>query len=83
VLAVSLYRDVPHFETAGEKLRTLHADCDSTICFSFKDWWDSKLPETGIFSWLSVIPKVLLAGAITLMDELYQKLAVWLNDKGL
>ncbi|KAM7354217.1 anoctamin 8 white walker isoform 12-T15 [Cochliomyia hominivorax] len=46
-----------------------------------KDWWDSKLPETGIFCCLSVIPKVLLAGAITLMDEAYYKLAVWLNDK--
>lgn len=48
-----------------------------------KDWWDSKLPESGVISWLSVIPKVLLAGAITLMDELYYKLAVWLNDQGL
>lgn len=47
-----------------------------------KDWWDSKLPESGVISWLSVIPKVLLAGAITLMDELYYKLAVWLNDQG-
>ena len=36
-----------------------------------------------MISWLSVIPKVLLAGAITLMDELYYKLAVWLNDQGL
>lgn len=26
---------------------------------------------------------MLLAGVITLMDELYYKLAVWLNDKGL
>lgn len=41
------------------------------------------MPESGVISWLSVIPKVLLAGAITLMDELYYKLAVWLNDKGL
>lgn len=47
-----------------------------------QDWWDEKLPEQGIFSCLSVIPKVLLAGAITLMDEAYYKLAVWLNDKG-
>ncbi|XP_061400488.1 uncharacterized protein LOC133336217 [Musca vetustissima] len=45
------------------------------------DWWDSKLPETGVLCCLSVIPKVLLAGAITLMDEAYYKLAVWLNDK--
>lgn len=47
-----------------------------------KDWADAKLPEHGLFSCLSVIPKVLLAGAITLMDEAYYKLAVWLNDKG-
>ncbi|XP_038109057.1 anoctamin-8 isoform X2 [Culex quinquefasciatus] len=53
-------------------------DC---MCMASKDWWDEKLPEQGIFSCLSVIPKVLLAGAITLMDEAYYKLAVWLNDK--
>lgn len=47
-----------------------------------QDWADAKLPERGLFSCLSVIPKVLLAGAITLMDEAYFKLAVWLNDKG-
>lgn len=47
-----------------------------------QDWWDEKLPEGGVISCLSVIPKVLLAGAITLMDEAYYKLAVWLNDKG-
>lgn len=47
-----------------------------------KDWTDEKLPERGVLSCLSVIPKVLLAGAITLMDEGYYKLAVWLNDKG-
>ncbi|XP_049318320.1 uncharacterized protein LOC105227099 isoform X2 [Bactrocera dorsalis] len=45
-----------------------------------KDWWDSKLPEESILCCFSVIPKVLLAGAITLMDEAYYKLAVWLND---
>jgi hypothetical protein len=47
-----------------------------------QDWWNSKLPEQGIISWFSVIPTILLAGAITLMDELYYKLAVWLNDQG-
>ncbi|XP_023170241.2 anoctamin-8 isoform X3 [Drosophila hydei] len=46
-----------------------------------KDWWDSKLPEDSVLCCLSVIPKVLLAGAITLMDEAYFKLAVWLNDR--
>ncbi|XP_058986026.1 serine-rich adhesin for platelets isoform X7 [Musca domestica] len=51
------------------------------LMLRFQDWWDSKLPETGVLCCLSVIPKVLLAGAITLMDEAYYKLAVWLNDK--
>ncbi|XP_055687333.1 anoctamin-8 isoform X4 [Lutzomyia longipalpis] len=51
------------------------------IMLRFQDWWDGKLPEKGFLSCLSVIPKVLLAGAITLMDEAYFKLAVWLNDR--
>ncbi|XP_059612649.1 anoctamin-8 isoform X2 [Phlebotomus argentipes] len=51
------------------------------VMLRFQDWWDGKLPENGFLSCLSVIPKVLLAGAITLMDEAYFKLAVWLNDK--
>ncbi|KAL9924394.1 anoctamin 8 white walker isoform 3-T4 [Glossina fuscipes fuscipes] len=51
------------------------------LMLRFQDWWDSKLPVEGVVCCLSVIPKVLLAGAITLMDEAYYKLAVWLNDK--
>ncbi|XP_050083686.1 anoctamin-8 isoform X4 [Anopheles aquasalis] len=51
------------------------------LMLRLQDWWDAKLPEQGVFSCLSVIPKVLLAGAITLMDEAYYKLAVWLNDR--
>ncbi|XP_037033910.1 anoctamin-8 isoform X2 [Bradysia coprophila] len=51
------------------------------MCMANQDWTDSKLPEQGILSCFSVVPKVLLAGAITLMDEGYFKLAVWLNDK--
>ncbi|XP_031619035.1 anoctamin-8 isoform X2 [Contarinia nasturtii] len=51
------------------------------VMLQLQDWADAKLPEKGLFSCLSVIPKVLLAGAITLMDEAYFKLAVWLNDR--
>lgn len=58
----------------------LRPSCCSSSCL--QDWWDDKLPENGLMSCLSVIPKVLLAGAITLMDEAYYKLAVWLNDRG-
>ncbi|XP_069962838.1 anoctamin-8 isoform X3 [Bactrocera oleae] len=50
------------------------------LMLRFQDWWDSKLPEESILCCFSVIPKVLLAGAITLLDEAYYKLAVWLND---
>ncbi|XP_043861637.1 anoctamin-8 isoform X8 [Drosophila santomea] len=51
------------------------------LMLRFQDWWDSKLPEESVLCCLSVIPKILLAGAITLMDEAYFKLAVWLNDR--
>ncbi|XP_037957870.1 uncharacterized protein LOC119687578 isoform X4 [Teleopsis dalmanni] len=51
------------------------------IMLRFQDWWDAKLPDESIIGCLSVIPKVLLAGAITLMDEAYFKLAVWLNNR--
>ncbi|XP_055902214.1 uncharacterized protein LOC129938587 isoform X3 [Eupeodes corollae] len=51
------------------------------LMLRFQDWWDEKLPEESVLCCLSVIPKVLLAGAITLMDEAYYKLAVWLNDR--
>lgn len=47
-----------------------------------QDWTNEWLPETGVLSWLNVIPKVLLATLITLMDEAFLKLAIWLNDKG-
>ncbi|KAJ6649241.1 Anoctamin-8, partial [Pseudolycoriella hygida] len=55
--------------------------CVMFLMLRLQDWTDSKLPEQGLLSCFSVIPKVLLAGAITLMDEGYFKLAVWLNDK--
>lgn len=32
--------------------------------------------------WLGYIPKVMLAVVISLMDEAYFKIAIWLNDKG-
>lgn len=66
-------------------IKSIHSLNDSLVYLKFKiqDWTDSKLPEQGLLSCFSVVPKVLLAGAITLMDEGYFKLAVWLNDKGM
>jgi len=69
--------------SANEKLFTINLlKLYDLFLPSVQDWWDSKLPEDSVLCCLSVIPKVLLAGAITLMDEAYFKLAVWLNDRG-
>ncbi|XP_026468140.1 anoctamin-8 [Ctenocephalides felis] len=46
-----------------------------------QDWWDKQVANRGLWSCLGVMPKVFLAAAITLMDEAYFKLAVWLNDQ--
>lgn len=48
-----------------------------------QDWWDAHLESGGYGFWLSYVPKVLLAVVITLMDEAYFKVAVWLNDLGM
>lgn len=70
--------------TIKQLLKLIHPNAHSlrSSTYFLQDWWDSKLPEESVLCCLSVIPKVLLAGAITLMDEAYFKLAVWLNDRG-
>lgn len=50
--------------------------------FQLQHWWDMKIEARNYPSFLSYIPKILLAVVITLMDEAYYKVAVWLNDKG-
>lgn len=50
--------------------------------FAFQDWWDAFLTNRGFPLWLGYIPKIMLAVVISLMDEAYFKIAVWLNDKG-
>jgi len=40
------------------------------------------IKEHGYFQFLSYIPKVLLAIIIPIFDDLYHKVAVWLNDMG-
>lgn len=48
-----------------------------------QDWWDLQLRLRGFPVWLGYVPKVMLAVVISLMDEAYFKIAVWLNDKGI
>ncbi|KAI5710315.1 hypothetical protein M8J75_007605, partial [Diaphorina citri] len=45
-----------------------------------QDWWDKYIQNGGYYFWLSYVPKVLLAVIITLLDEAYYKVALWLND---
>lgn len=33
--------------------------------------------------WMTLFPKVLLALVINVLDGVYHKIAVWLNDKGI
>lgn len=47
-----------------------------------QDWWDQQLEARSFPIWLGYVPKVMLAVVISLMDEAYFKIAVWLNDKG-
>lgn len=47
-----------------------------------QDWWDEQLRHRGFPESLGYVPKVMLAVVISLMDEAYFKIAVWLNDLG-
>ncbi|XP_018328855.1 anoctamin-8 [Agrilus planipennis] len=52
-----------------------------TVSFHIQDWWDSHLESREFPLWLGYVPKVMLAIVISLMDEAYFKVALWLNDK--
>ena len=45
-------------------------------------WVDSLIKEHEYIQFLSYIPKILLAIIIPIFDDLYHKVAVWLNDMG-
>ncbi|XP_063905065.1 anoctamin-8 isoform X2 [Zophobas morio] len=61
--------------------------CLSTVFFvmivslQIQDWWDGLLSSKGLPMWLGYLPKIMLAVVISLMDEAYFKIAIWLNDK--
>lgn len=52
------------------------------VSLQIQDWWDNFLTSRHFPMWLGYLPKIMLAVVITLMDEAYFKVAVWLNDKG-
>lgn len=52
-------------------------------CFLlFQDWWDSYIETNEYPTYLSYIPKIMLALIIALLDDVYSIIAVWLNDCG-
>ncbi|KAJ8983111.1 hypothetical protein NQ317_001855 [Molorchus minor] len=65
----------------------LIAVCLSTVFFimivslQIQDYWDGVLRNRGLPLWLGYLPKIMLAVIISLMDEAYFKIAIWLNDK--
>lgn len=52
------------------------------IILELQQWWDIVIKEKGYVSFLSYLPKVLLAIVIPILDSVYNKIAFWLNDMG-
>ena len=48
----------------------------------FQQWIDGLITESQYSQFLSYGPKILLAVIIPVFDDLYHKVAVWLNDMG-
>lgn len=51
-------------------------------CLMFQQWVDSVIADRQYVQFLSYVPKVLLALIIPMFDDVYHKVAVWLNDMG-
>ncbi|CAH1111241.1 unnamed protein product [Psylliodes chrysocephalus] len=55
--------------------------CIMIVSLQIQDYWDNFLRNHGLPHWLGYFPKIGLAVIISLMDEAYFKIAIWLNDK--
>ncbi|GFR21582.1 anoctamin-8 [Trichonephila clavata] len=51
------------------------------LIFELQTWWDRMIDARGYPFWMMFFPKVLLALVINVLDGVYHKIAVWLNDK--
>ena len=52
------------------------------IFLLFQQWVDAQIKDLQYLQFLSFVPKILLAIIIPIFDDLYHKVAVWLNDMG-
>ncbi|XP_052102475.1 anoctamin-8-like isoform X4 [Mytilus californianus] len=50
------------------------------LIFQFQEWINRKVAVDSYPGFLTVIPKILLAICIGISDEIYKKIAFWLND---
>ena len=50
--------------------------------FMLQDWLNEEIKEDRFPSYFGAVPKVLLAVSIGVFDDVYKKIAYWLNDKG-
>ncbi|KAG8186689.1 hypothetical protein JTE90_014763 [Oedothorax gibbosus] len=51
------------------------------LIFELQTWWDRMIDARGFPFWMTLFPKVLLALVINVLDGVYHRIAVWLNDK--
>jgi anoctamin-8 len=50
--------------------------------FMLQDWLNDEIKEERFPSYVGIAPKVLLAVSIGVFDDVYKKIAYWLNNKG-
>ena len=71
----------PAFFIGNEEVQLSRYSLKKTFPFP-QQWWDMVIKEKGYFTFLSFLPKVLLAIIIPVLDSVYNEIAVWLNDMG-
>jgi anoctamin-8 len=52
------------------------------LIFQFQEWINVKVDADNYPGFLTFLPKILLAICIGIFDEIYKKIAYWLNDMG-
>lgn len=52
------------------------------VIFELQEWINDLVQRETVPSWVYFVPKILLAIVISGLDEVYKKIAIWLNDKG-
>ena len=56
--------------------------CTCTVPGLFQDWINARIERGDCSAYLRFVPKILLAVSIGVLDDVYKKIAVWLNNKG-